>query len=219
MYMKQVPYHDNPGNACALACYTMVAQYLLPDASVTFERLGKIANWRKNYVVWEFSIWQWLMDKGVYISDYDVIDYDAWSKEGIDGLKNSVPSEEFKWYAENTYDLNEVTKHIQQAFTCPNLTYIRKKPTWEDVVAEYEKPGICDIVLNSHALNRKDGFAAHRVVLIEITDTEVVFHDPNHDGSGEYRHESIDHFRKALESTESPALARYSLASGPHSNG
>lgn len=217
-FMKQVPYHNNPGNACALACYTMIAQYLLPDANVTFEQFGKIANWRKNYVVWEFSIWKWLMDKGVYITDYDIIDYAAWSREGIDGLKNSVPTEEFKWYEENTYDLNEVTGYMQQAFMHPNFTHVRKKPTWEDVMTEYEKPGICDIVLNSRVLNRKDGFAAHRVVLIEITDKEVVFHDPNHDGTGKYRHESINHFRKALENIESPALARYSLASESHSN-
>jgi hypothetical protein len=216
--MKQVPYHDNPGNACALACYTMIAQYLLPNADITFEQLGTIANWRKNYVVWEFPVWKWLMDKGVCITDYDVIDYDAWSKQGVVGLKDSVPPEEFKWYEENTYDLNEVTGHIQQAFIHPNFTYNRQKPDWQDVVSEYEKPGICDIVLNSHALNGKEGFAAHRVVLIEITDKEVVFHDPNYDGSGKYRHESVEHFRKAIESTESPALARYSLASKLHAS-
>lgn len=211
--MKQVPYHDNPGNACALACYTMIAQYLLPEAQITFERLGVIADWRKDYVVWEFPIWKWLMDQGVYITDYDVIDYHAWSNEGVVGLQKSIPAEEFLWYQENTYDLNQVTKHIQQAFIHPHFTYFQKKPTWEDVLTEYERPGICDIVLNSHALNGKDGFAAHRVVLIEITATEVIFHDPNYDGSGQYRHAPIEHFRKAFESIESPALARYSLES------
>lgn len=209
--MKDVPYHDNPGNACALACYTMVAQYLLPKANITFEQLAKIGNWREGYVVWEFPIWKWLMDKGIYITDYDVIDYDAWAKDGVSGLQNSIPAEEFNWYKENTYDLDEVTGHIQEAFAHSNFNYIRKKPDWDDVVAEYNRPGICDLVLNSHALNRKEGFAAHRVVIIEITDTEVVFHDPNYEGSGAYRHEPIDHFRKAFEAIESPALARYSL--------
>lgn len=209
--MKRVPYHDNPGNACALACYTMVAQYLLPNANVTFEQFSKIGGWRKDYVVWEFPIWKWLMDQGVHITDYDNIDYQVWSKEGMVGLKSSVPSEEFKWYEENTFDLNEVTTHIQQAIIHPNFAHVHKKPTWEDVMTEYKKPGICDIVLNSRALNHKEGFAAHRVVLIQITDKEVLFHDPNHDGSGKYRHEPIEHFKRALNSTQSPALARYSL--------
>lgn len=51
--MKQVPYHDNPGNACALACYTMVTQYLLPDVDITFEQLGQLSDWQPVYVVWE----------------------------------------------------------------------------------------------------------------------------------------------------------------------
>ncbi|HSX42926.1 MAG TPA: hypothetical protein VLF59_02470 [Candidatus Saccharimonadales bacterium] len=209
--MKNVPYHDNPGNACALACYTMIAQYLLPDAHITFEQLSKVGNWREGYVVWEFPIWKWLMDRGVYITDYDVIDYDAWSKEGVSGLQNSLPSDEFNWYKENTYDLEEVTGHIQQAFAHPNFSYTHRKPTWEDLLAEHEKAGICDVVLNSHILNQKEGFAAHRVVLIDISDKEVIFHDPNFDGSGKYRHEPINRFRQAFEHIESPALARYRL--------
>jgi hypothetical protein len=211
--MRDVPYHNNPGNACALACYTMIAQYLLPEKAIAFEQLGKIANWRKGYVVWEFPIWKWLMDRGVCISDYDIINYDLWAKEGVKGLKSSIPENEFKWYEENTYDLNEVTEHLQDVLKHPNFTYEQRKLTWDDIVAEYNKPGICDVVLNARTLNNGEGFAAHRVVLIEITKQEVAFHDPNHDGSGKYRHEPIEHFRKAVESTESPALARYSLAS------
>ncbi len=208
--MKQVPYHSNPGNACALACYTMIAQYLLPKAHISFEQLAKIADWRKSYVVWEFPIWKWLMDRGIQITDYDVIDYHTWAKDGVSGLKNSVPEHEFKWYTENTYNLEEVTRHIQKTLNHPNFTFTHRKPTWNDVAAEYQKPGICDLVLNSQVLNHKTGFAAHRVVLIETTGDEVVFHDPNHDGTGKYRREPIAHFRNAFESMESPALARYS---------
>lgn len=208
--MRKVPYQNNPGNACALACYIMIAQYLLPDAGITFEQLGKVGDWRKGFVVWEFPIWKWLMDKGLHITDYDAIDYDAWVKDGVEGLKRSVPEEEFKWYETNTFNLNEVTGHIREVFDHSNFSFVHGKPTWEDVVTEYAKPGICDIVLNSRTLNHKEGFAAHRVVLIELNAKEVIFHDPNYDGSGEYRHESIEHFKKAFETIESPALARYS---------
>ena len=86
-HMKQVPYHGNPGNACALACYTMVAQYLLPDMHITFEQLAKLADWKEGYVVWGFPAWKWLMDQGLYVVDYDVIDYEAWAKDGVSGLR------------------------------------------------------------------------------------------------------------------------------------
>ncbi|HYH75225.1 MAG TPA: hypothetical protein VD735_04675, partial [Candidatus Saccharimonadales bacterium] len=163
------------------------------------------------YVVWEFPIWKWLMGRGLQITDYDVIDYDAWIADGVPGLQRTLPANEFEWYQKNTYDLNEVTPHIRAVFDHPNFTYHKRKPTWDDVIAEYNNPGLCDIVLNSKALNREEGFAAHRVVLIEITDVEVVFHDPNAKGDGDYRHEPLAHFRAAFENMDSPALARYSL--------
>lgn len=214
--MKNVPYHDNPGNACALACYTMVAQYLFPDDNITFEQLATITNWQKGYAVWGFPIWKWLMNKGMRLVDYDVIDYKEWATRGFNSLRKSLPEEEFNFYKKATYDVEAVRKQLDLAFKHPNFTYIRKRATWDDVVTEFHKPGICDLTLNSRALNsralnHKDGFLGHRVVLVDITDTEVIFHDPNKAGDGAYRHESLEHFRKVFESIDGPELARYSL--------
>ena len=57
--MKQVPYIANPDDSgCALACYTMVAQYLLPSLHITFEQVAEIADWKSGYVVWGFPVWK-----------------------------------------------------------------------------------------------------------------------------------------------------------------
>ncbi len=209
--MKKVPYHGNPGNACALACYTMAAQYLFPENSPTFEQLGKIANWQKGYVVWAFPVWEWLMDKGVSITDIDVIDYESWAEEGTEGLKKSVSTKEFEFYKDNTYDLEEVGRQIGLVWNHHNFTFIRKKLTWEDVIEQFSLPGICDITVDGRKISRRPGFSVHRVVLIDITDKEVVFHDPNKDSSGAYRRESIEFFRSCFESLDGPEMARYSL--------
>lgn len=212
--MKTVPYHNNPdGKACALACYTMVAQYLLPDENATFEQLGKIADWQKGYAVWGFPVWQWMMNKGVHIIDYDIIDYDAWTKRGFKSLKETLPENEYVFLEKATYNVDVVGKQIKLAFEHPNFTYIRKKVSWDDVVKEFNKPGICDVTVNSRALNHLDVFAGHRVILIDITEKEVIFHDPNRAGTGAYRHEPLEHFRTVFESIEGPELARYSLES------
>jgi hypothetical protein len=209
--MRQVPFHENPGNACALACYTMAAQYLLPDLNITFEQLGKIANWYKSYVVWGFPVWKWLMDQGLYITDYDVIDYDAWVKDGIAGLKKTpIADEEVNFYIKNTYDLEATRQDIALAFDHPHFRYVMRKPTWKDVLLEFNKPGICDLTLNSNALNKLDGFSGHRVLLIDITEDEAIFHDPSERG-GPYRHEQLGFFRKVFESIDGPELTRYSL--------
>ncbi|HUB93568.1 MAG TPA: hypothetical protein VMB52_03635 [Verrucomicrobiae bacterium] len=209
--MKQVPYHNNTGNACALACYTMVAQYLMPEAGITFEQLAKIGNWREGYVVWEYPIWNWLLDRGVYIVDYEPSDIISWAGKGVDGLEASVPAKEFEWYKRNTYDLDEVTESVKITIHHPSFTLINRVPVWADVVAEYGQPGICDVTLNSKVLNHEEGVAVHRVVLLDITEDEVVFHDPNLDGSGIHRREPLSYFRNSFESLESRALARYSV--------
>lgn len=209
--MRSVPYHGNPGNACALACYTMVAQYLLPNEDETFEHLGKIADWHKGYVVWAYPVWTWLMDKGIHITDHDLSDNDAWAREGIDGLRRSVSAKEFNFYEDNTYDLGVITKQLAAASSHPNFVYKRCYVTWDMIVEESNKSGICDLTLDGRKLNRAEGFSVHRVVLIDITAKEVIFHDPNKNEDGAYRHESIKHFRSAIEGLESPELTRYSL--------
>ena len=209
--MKQVPYQSNPGNACALTCYTMVAQYLLPDRNITFEQLAKIADWKKGYVVWGFPVWEWLMNQGIYLTDYDNIDYEAWAKDGVTGLKSSIPAREFAYYQENSFDLEAESERIKLAFNHPHFTYVQHTPSWDEVVTEFNKPGICDVTLNLSFLNREKGFVGHRVILIDISKDVVVFHDPNGEGTGAYRHEPLEHFKEAVASFGSPELARYSL--------
>ena len=208
--MKQVPYHGNPGNACALACYTMTAQYLFPELNITFEQLGKIASWKRGYVVWAYPVWKWLMDKGAYVTDIDAIDVDLWAKEGTEGLRKSVSAKEFEFYKNNTFNLDDITKQLSLVYSHPNFTYVQKRMTWDDVINEFNKPGICDITVDGSKLRRKDGFNVHRVVLVDITDTEVIFHDPNKDSTGAYVHEPIDFFRSTFENLDGPEMARYS---------
>lgn len=209
--MKQVPYHGNRNNACALACYTMAAQYLLPEKNVTFEKLAKLSDWQPGYIVWGFPAWKWLMDQGVRLRDYDSIDYDAWVDKGKAGLRESVPAKEFKYYEKYTYDMNLERTRIMEMYHHSNFEHKRKTPSWSEVVKEHNSTGVVDVTLNSRTLNRGDGVAVHRVVLLDITDTKVVFHDPQDDWSGKSREETTDHFRSAFESLEGPELCRYFL--------
>ena len=211
--MKKVPYEPNRGNSCALSCYTMAARYLWPDEDITFEQLAKTADWRRGYAVWGFRVWKWMMDKGARIVDYDVIDYEAWAKEGIRGYKNSVSKEHFDWVYKHSYDLEAETQNIGLAFEHPNFTYVRKEIAWADVEREFKKPGICDLTLNIGLIDEgRDGI--HRVVLVDITDTEVVFHDPNKAGDGAYRRVSKKLFKSMMESLRGAELCRYSLGDG-----
>lgn len=210
MKHTDVPYYGNPSNTfCALACYAMIGQYLLPDTGISFEMFGELADYKPGYVVWAYPVWQWLMDHGIYIHDQDISNKDAWVKEGVVGLKNSVGKKEFEFYRKNTYDLEAVTEQLKLVNNHPNFLYTQKKVTWEDIVNEFNKPGICDLTLDGKFLSRKEGFSVHRVVLLDITQHEVVFHNPRVDNNGALQHEPLEHFRRAVENLNGPEVCRY----------
>src|SRR3990167_6586554 len=101
--MLDIPYVANPGKGCALACYTMVAKYFFPET--TFEQIAKISDWEPGYVIWPFRFWLWIMDKGVKVTDYDLIDLQGWADKGVEGLRQSVGEKEFNNYLSNTKNL------------------------------------------------------------------------------------------------------------------
>ncbi|MDR1032620.1 MAG: hypothetical protein LBL84_01260 [Candidatus Nomurabacteria bacterium] len=212
--MKQVPYEGNRGgSSCALSCYTMAARYLWPDKGITFEQLAEIADYHAGYVAWGFAVWKWMVEQGARIVNYDVVDYAAWARGGLKGFEKSISPESFEYYNKVTFDIGKDTKDLQALFGQPGFDFVQKQVTWDDVVREFHKPGICDVSINLRVIDDEDGFVGHRVVLLDITDDEVVFHDPRSKPGYAKRHEPLVKFKRAFDDIPDGAeLCRYSLA-------
>ncbi|MCR4329933.1 MAG: hypothetical protein NUV65_05310 [Candidatus Roizmanbacteria bacterium] len=205
--LLKIPYVSAPENGCALACYTMIAKYFFPET--TFEQIAAISQWKKSYVVWGFSFWLWLMNKNISVTDYDLIDYESWSKKGIEGLKTSVSNKTFDYLEKNTYDLTLLTEQIKQCMNNEMFIYHRQKTTYTLLEKEIAEGNPCEVVLNSHALNKVSGFALHRVVVLDIAHGLVTFHDPQMTPRP-HRKETIKDFCHAwLEAQDEPELCIY----------
>ena len=63
-------------------------------------------------------------------------------------MKNSLPEKEFEYIKKNSFEPDNLKDSIEKVFTYDNFKYIRRKPSWEDVLNEFSKPGICDLTLN-----------------------------------------------------------------------
>lgn len=208
--MLLVPYVEPPdGMACALACHTMTAQFFFPETSL--DDLKKIVGWNPGYVVWGFKFWLWLMDRGIKITEYDVIDYEAWAKIGVEGLRQSVTKKEFSFYQKWTKDLAGFSADIERVFSHPNFTFHHRAATFEDLLREYEKGKLCELALNALALDRFPGFALHRVVVLEATVDQVCVHDPRPKrASFPHRQVQTNLFKKAwLKTVDGPELCAY----------
>ena len=206
--MLTIPYIKPPDeNACALACYTMVAKYFFPET--TLEQVAKISQWDPGYVVWSFRFWLWIMDKGIKITEYDPLDYEIWAERGEEGLKKSVGEEEFRFYKENTRDLGVYSEDIRKVLRHKNFTHIKTKPTFADLEKAYQNGAVCEVVLDSATLDGDSGFSLHRVVILDVGDV-MTFHDPREDKAMPSRKINRELFEKAwLQAIEEPELCVY----------
>ena len=62
------------------------------------------------------------MDKGICVTDYDLINFEAWVAKGVDGLKSSVPEKEFAFYLAHTKDINVYTADINRTYGLRRIT-------------------------------------------------------------------------------------------------
>jgi len=81
----------------------------------------------------------------------------------------------------------------------------------DDLINAYNRGAVCEVVLNSRALDNKDGIVLHRVEILYIDDNKVIFHDPRKEPRPA-REETKEFFKKAwLEMPDSPELCVYEL--------
>ncbi len=205
--MLDIPYIQAPENACALACYTMVPKHYFPE--MTFEEMGEICEWTPGYVVWPFKFWQWMLARGFTIVDYDAIGYEAWAREGVEGLRRSIPAAEFQYYKDNTLNLASYTEDIRSVLAHPNFNNAQRKPTFADLTDALAAGKVCEVVLDSGTLDGDGEFSLHRVVVLDANADRVTFHDPREEPMPA-RKESTALFTKAwLETVSEPELCTY----------
>ncbi len=206
--MLVMPYEPNREKACALACATMVARYFFPGT--TWDQVVEIVEWQPGYVVWPFKFWLWMINRGIRVVDYDLIDYRAWAEKGLEGLKGSVPQKEFEYYLNNTKDLDAFSKDIGKLFASPGFTYHQRKPEILDLVHGFREGWVPELTLDAQTLDQKPGFSLHRVVVLEVTHEDIVFHDPRLKEPRPARKESIELVKKAwLSALDAPELCLY----------
>jgi len=206
--MLNIPYIGSDNNACALACYTMVAKYFFPET--TFDQIAKLSDWEPGYIVWGFKFWNWITKKGIVVNDYDLVDYESWARNGTSILKETLSEKNFNYIKTHTKDLDSLTKELEMLLKNTKFIYHKQRPTFNLLKKAVNESNPCEVVLDSHTLDKVKGFALHRVVVTDIDDHYVTFHDPRPNPRAN-RKETIEHFNAAwLEALDEPELCIYS---------
>jgi hypothetical protein len=196
--MSNVPYFQSPHkNACALACHFMVAKTFFPETSI--DELKSLLRWQDGKVVWAFPFWLWLIEKGLTVLDYDTVPYEAWAKGGFRALEGKVSENSYEYWREYTHAPQLYCAELAKLFANEHFRYVQRTPELEDLINALEQGYLCEVVLNPRVLNDNSGFSLHRVVVLEVNKTHVVFHDPGNPGDAprQERTETLEHFMHA----------------------
>lgn len=173
---NQIPLIENPGNACALCCYTMVASYFFDDAP-DFETMGDLCGWKPGYVVWEFAFFRWFIAQGGQVELWDNMDYRLWASHGFDALRPHLSEGAFEYYSANTHDLNAVAQDIKTCLDSQVMMH-KRHPAFEDLKTAMARGCLCTVVLNHAALIGDEGVNMHQMLVLEVTDCHVICHNP-----------------------------------------
>jgi len=149
------------------------------------------------------------MARGIRVEDYDLIDYQAWAKEGIKGLEKSVSKKEFRFYKNGSKNLSALTKDITKVLNHKHFIYHQQRPKFSDLKKAFNKRAVCEVTLDARTLDNREGFSLHRLVILDINDCQITFHDPRKEPRPA-RKEKIKLFKKAwLQAVSEPELCVY----------
>lgn len=124
-----------------------------------------------------------------------------------------VAEDEYKFILNNTWQIDSYSEDIKKVLAHPNFIFKRERPTLQNLKDAFQRGAVCEVVLDSLILDEQEKpnkISLHRVVILDITDKEITFHDPRTNNPRPKRKENIELFTKAwLERLTVPELCIY----------
>lgn len=173
--MKKVPFYPNhdDNQHCAVACYRMLFDYFL-HRKIDWEEMEKMAG-HYGKAAWTVTIWTRMANQGFDIRMIEAFDYRRYATEGDAYLREYFPDQEYTYQIERT-NIREIGEYINNFLAQVSLE--SRRPTLDDIDDMLAEDRLVFLTLNSKALNDKEGYTSHAVLVLGKKDGEYVIHDP-----------------------------------------
>jgi hypothetical protein len=191
---------STPGHPLGIHCVEsslkMILGYFEPDNEYTMVQLEKITGKQPEKGSWSFQWSLWFTDHGYKVKHYTTFDFDAFISEGLDYIRREYGDEVAEWQAENS-DV-ELARSQAKDFI-RKVEIVPKKPTIDDIRKEHEDGSVVKPMVNSMVLNNHEGYEGHSVVVLDVDEKSVWFHDP---GLPTFENRKVSHklFQEAMDS-------------------
>ena len=172
-----IPFYSNTEDDthCFQAVIKMVLKFFWPDKEFTWAELDKITAKVEGLWTWQMAGLLWLDANGFEVKDIEAFDYDQFVKKGGNYLVNVFGKE----VGESQIRHSKIDQEIEYAKTF--VQKIRPEvriPVISEIPHLLEAGYIIVCNVNSHALNKKEGYAGHFVVIKGFDKDTLTLHDP-----------------------------------------
>lgn len=153
----------------------MALSEFFPKEKYTYRIFDVATGFNKKKFTWDAQGLLWISRKGIWVTCISEFDYHRFASEGEAYLHWYWRPDVFEFQKKNS-DIVAARKAVQKLL--PRAEFFCKRTTLKDIREQLKKGAIVLAAVNPKALDEKEGVGSHMVVVLDINNQEVTFHDP-----------------------------------------
>jgi hypothetical protein len=190
------------GTRCYQAVIKSVLKYFLQDHDFSWEELDKMSGKVPGEPTWPQQMLIELHNMDFEIFDASGFDGRAFIKRGADYLVEAFGKETAAWQVEHS-DIGREQRIFQKLYDL-GVQVETRIPELVELRTYLQRGYLIECLVNSRKLNEESGYVGHFVLVYDIDDKYVTFHDPGLPGR-ESRQAPIADFEAAWASPNEKA--------------
>ncbi|MCD6476997.1 MAG: hypothetical protein J7K26_02425 [Candidatus Aenigmarchaeota archaeon] len=159
---------------CLQACMKMVLKYYFPEKDFSFEQINELMGLGKRKL-WSTPVQAVVVldDLGLNVKCYASFNFEEYVENPMQYIKNNYND----WKTILNYlDVDLDVRFLKEAI---NRNLVENKLLmFDDIIKFFKENAIIIVILNINKFENKEGYLGHAVVITDIGEDYVEFHDP-----------------------------------------
>lgn len=167
--------NTDDGLHCVQASWLMILNHFKPSTDIGWDEWSIITGFEAGKGTWPLASLLWFKEQGFNLKHVELFDFDKFAQSGADYLKQQFSPELFEWSVEHTNMPLEQkrARELAKYDICVNET-----PTIDGVKSFLDDGYLVRAHVNSCALNGRDGYFGHSVLVLGYDEESFILHDP-----------------------------------------
>lgn len=174
--MKEVPFYANheDRNHCMVAIYRSLFAYFW-DKKLSWQEMDDFVGYADRRAAWTLTPLTKLAGMGMDIRMIEPFDYRKYASRGRTYIYEAFPADKADWMMQHS-NILDIQEHIPAFLR--TVRWENRTATPQDIDAMLTDGRVVFVTLNSRALNGREGYADHAILIIGREGTDYIAHDP-----------------------------------------